>query len=101
MKLATFNARTGDRVGIVDGDEVIDLTAAHPSLATMIDLLNREPSLTRQRWSPYLAPGEVFTMTLAGRRRLRDPLTREPDTVARDVQENKVSAQAARALSTE
>jgi hypothetical protein len=43
MKLATFNARTGDRVGIVDGDEVIDLTAAHPSLATMIDLLNRDP----------------------------------------------------------
>ncbi|MGD0377626.1 MAG: hypothetical protein ABSB01_23965 [Streptosporangiaceae bacterium] len=33
MKLATFNAGAGDHVGIVDGDEVVDLTAADPSLA--------------------------------------------------------------------
>jgi 2-keto-4-pentenoate hydratase/2-oxohepta-3-ene-1,7-dioic acid hydratase in catechol pathway len=41
MKLATFEADAGQHVGIVDGDEVIDLTAADPSLATMIDLLDR------------------------------------------------------------
>jgi N-methylhydantoinase B len=46
----------------------------------------------------YLAPGEVFTMTWQGGGGYGDPLTREPDMVARDVQENKVSAQAARAV---
>jgi 2-keto-4-pentenoate hydratase/2-oxohepta-3-ene-1,7-dioic acid hydratase in catechol pathway len=43
MKLATFDVPVGSHVGIVDGEEVVDLTAADPSLATMIDLLNRGP----------------------------------------------------------
>ena len=46
----------------------------------------------------YLAPGEVFTMTWQGGGGYGDPLTRDPDAVARDVQENKVTAQAARAV---
>src|SRR5438270_12924346 len=45
----------------------------------------------------YLAPGEVFTMTWQGGGGYGDPLTREPDAVARDVQEQKVTAEAARA----
>jgi hypothetical protein len=43
MMLATFEVPGGSRVGIVDGEEVVDLTAADPSLATMIDLLDRCP----------------------------------------------------------
>lgn len=44
MRLVTFNAGTGPRVGIVEGDEILDLTAADCSLATMIDLLERGPA---------------------------------------------------------
>ncbi|MEV0041852.1 fumarylacetoacetate hydrolase family protein [Streptomyces sp. NPDC050804] len=43
MKLATFDADAGQHVGFVDGDEVVDLTAADPSLETMIELLERDP----------------------------------------------------------
>jgi N-methylhydantoinase B len=46
----------------------------------------------------YLAPGEVFTMTWQGGGGYGDPLTREPDAVARDVQEQKVTAEAARTV---
>ena len=46
----------------------------------------------------YLAPGEVFTMTWQGGGGYGDPLTREPDAVARDVREQKVTAEAARAV---
>jgi N-methylhydantoinase B len=46
----------------------------------------------------YLAPGEVFTMTWQGGGGYGDPLTRDPDAVARDVRENKVTVQAARAV---
>jgi N-methylhydantoinase B len=42
----------------------------------------------------YLAPGEVFTMTWQGGGGYGDPLTREPDAVARDVREQKVTAEA-------
>jgi 2-keto-4-pentenoate hydratase/2-oxohepta-3-ene-1,7-dioic acid hydratase in catechol pathway len=44
MRLATFESTEGRHVGIVDGNEVVDLTAADPSLATMIDLLDRGPA---------------------------------------------------------
>ncbi|MER7935339.1 MULTISPECIES: fumarylacetoacetate hydrolase family protein [unclassified Streptomyces] len=44
MKLATFDAGSGRHVGIVEEDEVVDLTAADPSLRTMIDLLERGPA---------------------------------------------------------
>jgi N-methylhydantoinase B len=46
----------------------------------------------------YLAPGEVFAMTWQGGGGYGDPLTRDPDAVARDVQEQKVTADAARAV---
>jgi 2-keto-4-pentenoate hydratase/2-oxohepta-3-ene-1,7-dioic acid hydratase in catechol pathway len=41
MKLATFEVPAGQHVGVVDGDEMADLTAADPSVATMLDLLQR------------------------------------------------------------
>jgi N-methylhydantoinase B len=46
----------------------------------------------------YLAPGEVFTMTWQGGGGYGDPLTRDPEAVARDAREQKVSAEAARAV---
>jgi N-methylhydantoinase B len=46
----------------------------------------------------YLAPGEVFAMTWQGGGGYGDPLTRDPDAVARDVRENKVTTEAARAV---
>jgi N-methylhydantoinase B len=46
----------------------------------------------------YLAPGEVFAMTWQGGGGYGDPLARDPDAVARDVQEQKVTAEAARAV---
>ena len=48
--------------------------------------------------SSYLAPGEVLAMTWQGGGGYGDPLTREPDAVARDVREQKVTAEAARAV---
>ncbi len=75
MKLATFNAGTGDHVGIVDGDEVVDLTAADPSLATMIDLLNRGPreAAANSAPAPRLALSSV---------KLRPPLPHPPKFLA-------------------
>ena len=35
MRLATFEGRAAWNVGIVEGNEIIDLTAADPSLASM------------------------------------------------------------------
>jgi len=43
MKLATFEVPAGHHLGIVELDEIVDLTAADPSLATMIDLLEQGP----------------------------------------------------------
>ncbi len=43
MKLATFDGPDGRHVGIVEGVEIVDLTAADPSLAAMTDLLERGP----------------------------------------------------------
>jgi 2-keto-4-pentenoate hydratase/2-oxohepta-3-ene-1,7-dioic acid hydratase in catechol pathway len=43
MRLATFDGRAAWHVGVVDGEEIVDLTAADPSLATMIDVLARGP----------------------------------------------------------
>jgi N-methylhydantoinase B len=48
--------------------------------------------------STYLAPGEVFHMTWQGGGGYGDPLTRDPDAVARDVRELKVTAAAARSV---
>jgi len=43
MKLATFDWPAGRHVGIVEDDEIVDLTATDPSLLTMVDLLERGP----------------------------------------------------------
>jgi 2-keto-4-pentenoate hydratase/2-oxohepta-3-ene-1,7-dioic acid hydratase in catechol pathway len=43
MRLATFDGRAAWHVGVVEGDEIIDLTGADPSVATMIDVLERGP----------------------------------------------------------
>ncbi|MGI5139138.1 MULTISPECIES: hypothetical protein [unclassified Streptomyces] len=48
MKLATFDAGAGQHVGFVDDEEVVDLTAADPSIKTMIDLLELGP---REAWT--------------------------------------------------
>ncbi|MFB7272697.1 fumarylacetoacetate hydrolase family protein [Streptomyces sp. NPDC056244] len=61
MKLATFEAGAGQHVGFIDGDEVVDLTAADPSLATMIELLERDPRevSTATKSAPRLPLSEV------------------------------------------
>jgi hypothetical protein len=43
MKLATFDGPDGRHVGVVERDQIVDLTAADPSLAAMTDLLERGP----------------------------------------------------------
>ncbi|MEA5362581.1 hydantoinase B/oxoprolinase family protein [Amycolatopsis sp., V23-08] len=48
--------------------------------------------------SSYLAPGEVFAMTWQGGGGYGDPLTREPAAVARDLREDKITADAATAV---
>ena len=48
MKLATFQGSTGQHVGFVDNGAIVDLTAADPSLANMIELLGRGPREVRQ-----------------------------------------------------
>src|ERR1700759_4067724 len=48
--------------------------------------------------SSYLAPGEVFAMTWQGGGGYGDPLTRDPEAVARDLREQKVTAGGARTV---
>jgi N-methylhydantoinase B len=48
--------------------------------------------------STYLAPGEVFAMTWQGGGGYGDPLTRDPEAVARDVRELKVTPDGARTV---
>jgi N-methylhydantoinase B len=48
--------------------------------------------------SSYLAPGEVFAMTWQGGGGYGDPLHRDPDAVARDLRERKITADAARSV---
>ncbi|MFJ8612584.1 fumarylacetoacetate hydrolase family protein [Streptomyces sp. NPDC093675] len=45
MRLATFDGGTGQHVGFIDGNEMVDLTAADPSVGTMIELLERDPKV--------------------------------------------------------
>jgi 2-keto-4-pentenoate hydratase/2-oxohepta-3-ene-1,7-dioic acid hydratase in catechol pathway len=75
MKLATFNAGAGDHAGVVDGEEVVDLTAADPSLATMIDLLDRGPeaAMADSQAAPRLALSSV---------KLGPPVPRPPKFLA-------------------
>jgi 2-keto-4-pentenoate hydratase/2-oxohepta-3-ene-1,7-dioic acid hydratase in catechol pathway len=76
MKLATFEVPEGSHVGIADGDEVVDLTAADSSLDTMIDLLDRGPREAAATLLPS-AP----RLPLSGVR-LRAPVPRPPKFLA-------------------
>lgn len=48
--------------------------------------------------SSYLAPGEVLAMTWQGGGGYGDPLTRDPEAVAHDLREEKVTADAVRSV---
>ncbi|MFD4248897.1 hydantoinase B/oxoprolinase family protein [Amycolatopsis thermoflava] len=48
--------------------------------------------------SSHLAPGEVFVMTWQGGGGYGDPLNRDPEAVARDLREQKITAGAARSV---
>jgi len=76
MKLATFDVAAGSHVGIVEGDEVADLTAADPSLVTMIDLLDRGP---RDAAADLLATAPRLPLSAV---RLRAPVPRPPKFLA-------------------
>jgi 2-keto-4-pentenoate hydratase/2-oxohepta-3-ene-1,7-dioic acid hydratase in catechol pathway len=56
MRLATFDGRAAWHVGVVDGEEIVDLTAADPSLATMIDVLARGPQAADTAANSAMAP---------------------------------------------
>ncbi|MFJ9212935.1 fumarylacetoacetate hydrolase family protein [Streptomyces sp. NPDC102264] len=75
MKLATFDTGTGQHVGFADGDEVVDLTAADPSMVTMTELLERDP---RQVWA---ASGSAPRLPLSGVK-LCAPVPRPPKFLA-------------------
>jgi 2-keto-4-pentenoate hydratase/2-oxohepta-3-ene-1,7-dioic acid hydratase in catechol pathway len=51
MKLATFETEAGPHVGLVVDGELLDLTAADQSLATMIDLLEHGPDAAERTLS--------------------------------------------------
>jgi len=76
MKLATFDVGGAEHVGVVDGDRVVDLTVADPSLATMTDLLDRvarDAGPASSPSAPQLALSSV---------RLRPPVPRPPKFLA-------------------
>lgn len=77
MKIATFEGASGAHVGIVDVDagEVVDLTAADPALATMLDLLDRGPDTAARNAAraPRLPLSEV---------RMLAPVLRPPKFLA-------------------
>jgi N-methylhydantoinase B len=62
------------------------------SLAEVSDTL--EPG--QNYASSYLAPGEVFSMTWQGGGGYGDPLARDPEAVAKDVREEKITPAAAK-----
>jgi 2-keto-4-pentenoate hydratase/2-oxohepta-3-ene-1,7-dioic acid hydratase in catechol pathway len=75
MKLATFEVVGGRHVGVVDSDDVVDLTVADPTLSTMIDLLERGPQRVVASFAsaPRLAPSSV---------KLAPPVPRPPKFLA-------------------
>jgi 2-keto-4-pentenoate hydratase/2-oxohepta-3-ene-1,7-dioic acid hydratase in catechol pathway len=76
VKLATFEVPAGQHVGVVDGDEMADLTSADPTVATMLDLLSRGAAETASallRSAPRLPLASV---------RLGPPVPRPPKFLA-------------------
>ena len=76
MKLATFDGPDGRHVGIVEGDEIVDLTAADPSLATMTNLLELGP---REAASRYAASAPRLPLSSV---QLAAPVPRPPKFLA-------------------
>jgi 2-keto-4-pentenoate hydratase/2-oxohepta-3-ene-1,7-dioic acid hydratase in catechol pathway len=76
MKLATFDGPAGRHVGIVECDEIIDLTAADPSLATMTDLLQRGPQAAASSNSSSAPRVPLLSVKLAA------PVPRPPKFLA-------------------
>jgi N-methylhydantoinase B len=85
----------------------LDLIARHSRVADMLaagQLPSDLPEISdtiepgQNYATSYLAPGEVFAMTWQGGGGYGDPLTRDPDAVAHDVREQRVSTKAARAV---
>ncbi len=76
MKLATFDGPGGRHVGIVEHDEIVDLTAADPSLAAMTDLLERGP---REAASSYAASAPRLALSSV---KLAAPVPRPPKFLA-------------------
>jgi N-methylhydantoinase B len=82
---------------IARGSRIAGMLAAGQMPSTLTEISDTlEPG--QNYATSYLAPGEVFAMTWQGGGGYGDPLTREPEAVAQDVRENKVTAEAARAV---
>ncbi|WP_246244846.1 hypothetical protein [Amycolatopsis pithecellobii] len=76
---------------------VADLLASGRMPSTLADVSgNLEPGSNYA--SSYLAPGEVLQMTWQGGGGYGDPLTRDPEAVARDVREERVTVGGAHAV---
>jgi N-methylhydantoinase B len=93
--------------GALPGNTGLDLIARHSRVADMLaagQLPSDLPEISdtiepgQNYATSYLAPGEVFAMTWQGGGGYGDPLTRDPDAVAHDVREQRVSTEAARAV---
>ncbi|GAA4539010.1 hydantoinase B/oxoprolinase family protein [Pseudonocardia xishanensis] len=89
------------------GNSGLDVMARQSRIASLLAAGTMPSSLgevsdsleTGQNYaSSYLAPGEVFAMTWQGGGGYGDPLTRDPDAVARDVREEKITEAAARSV---
>ena len=80
MKLVRFTHEDSTRVGLVDGEEVVDLAAARPSLPTdMVPFLEAgEPALQAARE----AAGEKGARIPLARVRLEAPVERPPKFLA-------------------
>lgn len=82
---------------IARNSRIVEMLAAGQLPGTLTEISDTlEPG--QNYATSYLAPGEVFAMTWQGGGGYGDPLTRDPEAVARDVRENKVTADAARAV---
>jgi N-methylhydantoinase B len=97
LPLLLTHLRTGTLDVIARNSRITEVLAAGRLPSTLPEISDTlEPG--QNYVTSYLAPGEVFTMTWQGGGGYGDPLTRDPDAVARDVREQKVTAEAARAV---
>jgi hypothetical protein len=76
MKLATFDGPAGRHLGIVEDDEIADLTVVDSSLATMTDLLERGSHEVASRYSSSAPRLPLASVKLAA------PVPRPPKFLA-------------------